>query len=220
MADTVKSKAIEFATLGEKAIEKITDNLLFRANRKLESLIPNDIYAEYSVSSGISADTITSIELGKETTFTISTPNYRKEGSFVYISGIIDKGLYGLNGKHEISPVVGSEGSKFTIDIDTSQYEGCSYTSGGTVVDAVWEAIQDAEAYVLLSLLIPTCIDIKIGDIGVLPSNSEWGQGNTQESKVYELQKLSSWYMDMALEVINGSIGDGINGDIVSIIAI
>ena len=197
MADTVKSKAIEFATLGNKPVEKITANLLIRANRKLKSFIPADIYAQYSASSAIAADVISAIELGTTTKITIASANYRTDGSYVYISGIIDKGLYGLNGRHILSHVVGSGGLIYTIDVDTSLYEGCAYTSGGTMIDSIWDALQNAEAYVLLSLLIPTCIDVKIGDIGVLPENTEWGQGNTKESKIYQLQSLSDWYLNI-----------------------
>lgn len=218
MALNVKDKAQSFASLGSSAVDKITDALLSVANSKLAELIGGELYAKYS--KPITADTISSITLGSRTMITISSAHYRRTGSYVYLYGIIDNGLWQLNGRHEIEYVEGSGALSFYIDIDTSSYENVAYTSGGKVIDGIVDEIQDAEAFLLLWYLIPTCIDIKKGDIGVIPQTIEYGEGNATKSFMDELDKLANGFYEKAISIIKKNLGDGDTSDRPVIVAI
>lgn len=218
MAETVTTKAQSFASLGTSATAKITANLLARANSMLAGLLGGELYAKYSAPQ--TADTISAIELGSTTKITISSAHFRRTGSYVGISGIDDDGLWQLNGRHKIEYVEGSVGTEFTIAIDSSDYESVAYTSGGEVIDGIWDEIQDAEAYLLLSILIPACVDIKKGDIGVIPQTVEWGEGNATKAYIDEINKFAQGFYDEAIEIIRKNIGDGDANSEIIIVAI
>ena len=207
MAETVTTKAQSFASLGDRAVAKITTNLLNRANSKMYELLGGELYAKYSQAP--SEDYITAITLGNPTKITIESAHFRRTGSYVGISGIEDDGLWQLNGRHKIEYVEGSGATEFNIAIDSSDYESVAYTSGGSVVDGVWDELQDAEAYILLSYLIPTLIDIAKGDLGVMPEVVQWGEGNVTLSYVDELNKLANMYYNQAMTIVLKNKGDG-----------
>ena len=208
MADSVlKTRAIALASLGVNAVTKITDPLENRATSKFANLLGYEQFAKYSVPQ--TADTITAIEFGSTTKITINSAHYRYSGSYVYISGIINDGLWRLNGRHKITYVEGSSATQFTIPIDSSNYESVAYTSGGEVVDGIWSELLDAEAYLLLWYLIPACIDIKDGDFGVINQTKEWGEGSATNGYMDEIEKVAQNFYDKALEIIMKNKGDG-----------
>lgn len=214
---SVTTKATAFASLGTRATAKITATLLSIANKKLAKLLGGELYSKYSASA--TADIISAIELGSTTKIIISSAHFRRSGSFVGISGITDNGLWQLNGRHQIDYVDGSSATKFTIPINSSDYESVAYTSGGEVIDGIWDEIEDAEAYLLLSVLIPACIDITPGDIGVIPNTQQWGEGSATKSYFDELQKYANRFYNMAVSIIQSNVGDGESSDGVLIIA-
>lgn len=218
MAETVTTKAQAFASLGPDAVTKITTNLLARANYKLSELLGAELYAKYS--APVTADTISSITLGSKTTITISSAHYRRTGSYVRIYDIVDNGLWQLNGRHKIEYVEGSGALSFYVDIDTSDYEEVAYTSGGKVIDGIVDEIQDAEAFILLWYLLPGLVDIKLGDVGVMPNTVEYGDGNITKSLMDELNKLANGFYNKAIEIINKNRGNGSTGGDTIIMAI
>lgn len=211
---SIITKAQRFASLSQTAIDTINPSIFKRANRMLEHMLDSELYAKYIAS--VSAVSVISVDLGSPTTITTVSSRFRRDGIFLKFAGFTDDGLYQINGRHEILYV---SDSGFTIDIDTTNAD--AYTSGGTVIEAVMDELEDAEAYLLLYVLLPSLIDIKKGNAGViLPSAIEWGGGSVAITDSDELNKVRAFFHSMAITAIQNNIDDGKVPNLVQIIGV
>jgi len=212
---SIITKAQKFASLSSTAIAKINPSLYKRANRMLAGLIDGELYAKYS--APVSAVTIDSIDVGSPTYINFgSASRFRRDGIYVKLAGLTDNGLYQLNGRHKITYI---SDTKISVEVDTTYAD--AYTSGGTVIEAIMDELEDAEAYLLLYILIPALKEIKEGDHGaIFPTVIQWGEGSVNISDTYEIEKVRKWFYDMAIAAIRKNTGSGMVDDHIIVIGI
>lgn len=212
---SVLTKAQHLASLSDKAVEKINPTLMKSANKMLAGLISGELYAKYS--TPVTAVTIDSIDIGSPTYINFaSASRFRRDGIYLKFAGLTNNGLYQLNDRHLITYI---SNTRISVDIDTTNAD--AYTSGGTVIEAVMDEIEEAEAYLLLYILIPSLKKIAEGDHGViLPNSLEWDGGSVNLSVIDEVEKVRNWFYDMAILAIRKNVGSGLVDDHVMVIGI
>jgi len=216
--DNVMDQAFSLASLGENAKTFLRTNKYFLDNAKVEirGLIGDPLYYNWKANYD-SSDDISSITLGTKTLITLTSDHYREDDSYVYIYGITDNGLFGLNGRHKIEY---ASDASFYVDVDTTYAD--AYTSGGEVVDATWNELKLALAWLILYFALPSLVDIKEGDHSVvLATYRQFGEGNARPSTERAIDWLQAKFKDNAMKLIGKNIGSGDGGsEFIHIVAV
>jgi hypothetical protein len=198
-------------SVGATALTKITDTVFVkRAKMKLRSLIGYPMYTKWIQGTQPAADTISAITAGTQTLITMSASHFRRDGDYVTLDGLVDDGLWILNGRHQITY---QSDTAFYVDVDTTDAD--TYTSGGSVIDAIWADLDYALAYLIMYFALPQLIDVKDGDFGViLIVYQQYGDGKADPPDTLDMIKeLQQIFLDNAQEIANENIEAGGNFD-------